>query len=375
MSDHISGPRALDEPIADITDFYAFSTPGRPGWITLVMNTVPFAQPGDGFSDGLLYRFRVRPIAPDGVRWPAFVPGDRELMLDCTFSELEATGNEEQQGSCRLPAGEVVSFRVGDEGGGEGVGLRAFAGLRWDPFFMDAPAALKTIATKQLCFTDPGHIYLDGKDVLGLVVELDCADLVGGLGPVAVVAETLTRGRHNLRIERTGRPEVKNLMLAPKQFDRVNRDLEIRDLYNMEDAFHLGESYTGAYRARLDANLAFWDRLDAKVDWPVDDQGAHPLRQLVLADYLVVDTSRPYTPCGSFLEPELAARDGRPHETCGGRTLNDDVMDTIFTLLVNGGNGPRVSDGIHGATRPASDEFPYMAKPNPDPPKQPEHDH
>ena len=30
------------------------------------------------------------------------------------------------------------------------------------------------------------------------------------------------------------------MMLAPKQFDLVNRDLEIRDLYNMEDAFHLG---------------------------------------------------------------------------------------------------------------------------------------
>ena len=45
-------------------------------------------------------------------------------------------------------------------------------------------------------------------------------------------------------------------MLAPKQFDQVNRDLEIRDLYNMEDGFALGESYPGAYRARLDANLA-----------------------------------------------------------------------------------------------------------------------
>ena len=89
-----------------------------------------------------------------------------------------------------------------------------------------------------------------------------------------MVAETLTRGRLNVRIERVGRPEVKNMMLAPKQFDQVNRDLEIRDLYNMEDAFHLGEGYTGAYRARLDANLAFWDGLDGKVDWPVDETGA-----------------------------------------------------------------------------------------------------
>ena len=38
---------------------------------------------------------------------------------------------------------------------------------------MDAPAALKTIATRKLSFTDPGAIYLDGKNVLSLVVEID----------------------------------------------------------------------------------------------------------------------------------------------------------------------------------------------------------
>ena len=62
-------------------------------------------------------------------------------------------------------------------------------------------------------------------------MELDTA-LLGGAELVAVVAETLTRGVFNVRIERVGRPEVKNMMLAPKQFDPVNRDLEIRDLYN-----------------------------------------------------------------------------------------------------------------------------------------------
>ena len=132
---------------------------------------------------------------------------------------------------------------------------------------MDAPAALKTIATGKLAFTDPASIYLDGKNVLSLVVEIDRA-LLGGAELVGVVAETLTRGKFNVRIERVGRPEVKNMMLAPKQFDPVNRDLEIRDLYNMEDAFHLADGYHGAYRARLNANLAFWDGLDGKTDWP-----------------------------------------------------------------------------------------------------------
>ena len=79
----------------------------------------------------------------------------------------------------------------------------------------------------------------------------------------------------------------------------------------MEDGFHLAEAYKGAYRARLNANLAFWDGLDGKVDWPVNGDG-HPLTELWLADYLVVDASRPYVEKGSFLRSSAQrARSGR----------------------------------------------------------------
>jgi hypothetical protein len=163
------------------------------------------------------------------------------------------------------------------------------------------------------------------------------------------------------------------MMLAPKEFDGVNRDLEIRDLYNMEDAFHLENTYLGAYRARLNANLAFWDGLDGTVDWPLDEDGNHPLTYLVLADYLIVDATKPYVEHGSYLEIELAALRGEAHQTCGGRTLNDDVIDTLFTQLVNAGNGPTIRDGVDHATRPAGRTFPYLASPNPDPPVLPKH--
>ena len=93
----------------------------------------------------------------------------------------------------------------------------------------------------------------------------------------------------------------------------------------------------------------------------------------MLADFLVVDLTKPYAEQGSFLEIELAALAGKPHQTCGGRALNDDVMDTIFTQLVNAGNGPVIRDGVDQATRPASRTFPYLAPPNPDPPEPPEH--
>lgn len=377
MSDHISGPRALADPIADITDVYAYPSPERPQNLVLVMNTLPFAQPSDVFSDGLLYRFRLRPLAQasrNGDRWPFVIDGD-EVVVDCVFSDLtggDGPRSREQEGTCTVSTGGAASFRVGDPDGGSGPGLRAFAGLRWDPFIMDAPAAMKTITTRKLAFTDPGAIYLDGKNVLSLVVELE-ADVVGGAPLVGVVAETLTRGRFNVRIERVGRPEVKNMMLGPKEFDGVNRDLEIRDLYNMEDAFHLENTYLGAYRARLNANLAFWDGLDGKVDWPLDENGNHPLTDLVLADFLIVDLTKPYVEAGSYLEIELAARRGDAHTTCGGRTLNDDVIDTLFTQLVNAGNGPVIRDGVDHATRPAGLAFPYLASPNPDPPQLPEH--
>jgi hypothetical protein len=297
MSDHISGPRALADPIADITDVYAFPSPERPGHLVLVMNTLPFAEPTDAFSDGLIYRFRVRPLVSSTTTDAVpFVVGVPELVFDCVFSapvRADAGQRVEQDVACTTPTGETVTARVNEEDG-SGAGLRVFAGPRWDPF--------------------------------SLVIEVDAA-LLGDVSIVGVVAETLTRGTFNVRIERVGRPEVKNMMLAMKQFDPVNRDLEIRDLYNMEDGFHLGEAYRGAYRARLNANLAFWDGLDGKTDWFPDVNGDHPLTSLVLADFLVVDLTKPYAERGSFLEIELARRSGRDHRTCGGRTLNDDVRD------------------------------------------------
>src|SRR3954447_7041435 len=311
MSDHISGPRALADPIADITDVYAFPSPERSGRLVLVMNTLPFAPPSARFSDGLVYRFRLRPVSAVTGSDPALLEvGAEEFAFDCVFS-VPANGNgggSDQDGACTTRAGETVCFRVNDVRGGSAHGVRVFAGPRWDPFILDAPAALRTIATGQLAFTDPSAIFLDGKNVLSLVVEVDCARLLEGAELVGVVAETLTRGTITVRLERVGRPEVKNLLLGPKQFDTVNRDLEIRDLYNSEDAFHLGSSYTHAYRARLNANLAFWDGLDGETHWPLGSGGAHPLTELVLADYLVVDVTKPYLEQGSFLEIELAAR-------------------------------------------------------------------
>ena len=156
--------------------------------------------------------------------------------------------------------------------------------------------------------------------------------------------------------------------MMDKASDAVNRDLDVRDLYSEEDGFKLRPDYLGAYRARLNGSMAFYDSLDGKTDWPLDAKGTHPLTEMLLADFLVVDMSKPFNEDG-YLEIERAMLRGEPHGTCGGRWLNHDIVDSLFTILINNGNGPRISDGVEGTAVPASRKFPYLSRPNPMPPK------
>jgi hypothetical protein len=178
----------------------------------------------------------------------------------------------------------------------------------------------------------------------------------------AVAAETVRAGKFPMRLERFGRVFVKNQLLGEYGVDTVNRELDLRELYNQEDPFELAPHYLGAYRARLNANLAALDGIDGKVDWPLRSDGTHPLTELYLGDYQVVDVAKPYSE-ESYLEIERALLEGRPHATCGGRSLNNDAVDANLTFVV-AGNGPRISDGVDQATERSSDSFPYLPAPN-----------
>ena len=359
MSDHFSGPRAQAGPQCDICDYYAFVSPQSPGSLVLIMNLVPLAPPSSTFSESIVHRMRTRPATIDGA---TFVPADAELTVDVTFESADPTGS--QKGSCTV-AGQTIPLVTGDETTGQGKGVRVFAGRRSDPFFIDTKAFFGSLRSGRLAFTDPGVPgQLEGADVLGIVVELDSDVLAaaGLTGLVATVAETLVAGPLAVRLERVGRPEVKNYLLGMTDFDQLNR-IELRDLYNLEDPFHLGPDYRDAYRSRLNANLAYLDSLDGHAGWSVDESGEHPLTDLLLDDRLILDLSRPFAET-SFLEIELAARDGRPHTSCGGRWLNENVMDTLYTLTIGGPGSPTISDNLTQATHPATTSFPYLVRPN-----------
>jgi hypothetical protein len=374
MADHFSGPRALADPASDIADVFAFPSPERPGHLVLVLDVFPAAAPTAQFSDAVTYRLRLRPLTVTTVgSRPALVSGTDEWTFAFRFGAQSPghDGGRSQPGTCTLPGGAEITFRTGEEQRATAPGVQIFAGARLDPFFIDLGAVLATELQEQLAFRPVSTNTLAGGNVLSVVVEFDVAAVLGtDAGPLlAVVGETLTSAGRPVRLERMGRAEIKNVIMRPKAFDPVNRDLEIRDLYNDEDPFDLRPDYVDAYRARLNANLAFFDRLDGRIDWPVDEHGNHPLTELLLADFLVVDASKPFADGGdSDLEIERALLAGRPHTTCGGRSPWDDIIDTLYTMLVGGLDGRRISDGLDQATPAPVRTFPYLIAPNPKPP-------
>ena len=221
MADHFSGPRALADPASDITDVYTFPSPERPGHLVLVLDVFPSAAATALFSDALSYRFRLRPVtATTAGGRPAFVAGADEYMFEVSFAVPSPDGGAVvQAGRCTTPSGVEIPFQVGEEKPTEMHGLRIFAGPRLDPFFIDLAAEQATHKLERLAFRPDGVNAVDGANVLSIILELDVATVLGpDTGPLlAVVGETVTSGGHPVRLERMGRPEIKNFILRGQE--------------------------------------------------------------------------------------------------------------------------------------------------------------
>jgi Domain of unknown function (DUF4331) len=360
MSDHFSGPAVMGDPTVDITDFYAFPSPERPGNLVLIMDVFPLATAQSFFSDVVTHRFRLRPLIRSGN---AVTSGTAEYTIDVTFSDVPE-GSAVQNAHIVTSDAREASFVVGTLF--EQDAVRVFAGLASDPFFMDVEAALRTDMSGKLSFNTRTNTVQD-RDVLSIVVELPFGSIVkcfDGVTLVGAIAENVvTRRGRPIRIERLGRPEIKNFVMANTMRDPRTKGLELRDLYNKEDAFALSPVYRPLYESRFDANLAFFDQLDGQTTWPIGADGRHPLRDLLIGDYLILDLARPFAP-GSFLEIERSLVNTQPNKSAGGRWLDDDILDEMLTLFVNGGKGERFGDGVDAPTKPASKIFPYVRDPN-----------
>jgi hypothetical protein len=204
-SDHQDTAEVELNPKMDMTDVYAFpgSTAGR---IVLVMNSRAFLTPGAtaadaSFDPDLLYQFKIdNSSTPDGRE---------DKVIQVTFSGTGAGQQVEVRGPVDPPVqgatdNEVADFSPAVTGlintnlGSSG-DIQIFAGPRDDPFFIDLEAAFCILpdrkpeggALSQPCaltpnpsapfyFRDPGVNYVEGFNVLSIVVELPSSLIENG---------------------------------------------------------------------------------------------------------------------------------------------------------------------------------------------------
>src|SRR6516164_8220999 len=361
MSDHVDGPRSIGEPAADLTDFFAFTSPENPGCTVLAACVFPYAGENAIFSNVIDYSIVVRRVTIAGVGNAAkFQSADDEIRFSFRFETLkrDAAGKAIQRGVCKLPGGRELPLTVNDETGAstpEG-DIRVFAGLRSDPFYLAwVVAELKKVPnllqhTNVLCFVvelDTCHVLDPARGALfGAIAETVPIPLPPGpLGPPA------------RRIDWVGRPEQTNIRLNNPAMSDID---DLRDLWNQQTPFEIPKQLQPLFLKRLKDSFAEWDMRDGNADWTPDALAANA--NVFLDDFLLFDVAKPITD-QSHLEIEKSTIEGRPYHTGGGRTVDANSIDILLTWLVNH-DRKFLQGGATGATKPGMKVFPYFATPN-----------
>ncbi len=197
-SDHADGLTTTLDRAADLTDIYTFTSPEDDSKLVLVMNVTPFASTRSRFSNAVDYVFRIRPI-DDAKTLKPTADASREQKIVCSFAGGMPVIEPKQRATCAFHLGgassESVQFdtRSSSFGAGGSVaknGVRVFAGVRSDSWFLDLGKTVKFISGTNVAKSS-GVNGLHGQNVLSIVVEIDKARLAGPL--LAVAAQTVRK--------------------------------------------------------------------------------------------------------------------------------------------------------------------------------------
>jgi hypothetical protein len=352
-SDHVDGPVAIGHGIADISDLYAFKTPGKSGHLSVVLNIHPFVSASGHFSEKVDYVVGIRKAKLNDKKTGFETFDDNSIR--CSF---KSPHGKDYRASCELNSGPSASAMVGQKkSSGD---FKLFAGMVSDPFFLDEAFVGSILKDGKLSKADKKENLLAKLNVLTIVLELDLDKVFNNYQNemVAVTAKSITQdfpGAGWRQVDWKGRPEVTNYTINP------NGSKELRDLYNQERPFSKKMEHAAEYRKRILTNITdFFDGQDGKKDWT--KKKANQLTSIILRDYIVV---APNLPCEGpgYMNIEYAIMNGTEINHCGGRKLTDDISDRLLSWYLTG-KLDTLDDGVDGPYRAVSNSFPYMAEPD-----------
>jgi len=324
-ADHLDAPSTKKDGRTDINDVYVF----HPGASQNLKRTVlaVTVNPAAGVISGTTFR--------PNARYELLIDNNGDARPDITIrTQFSAVDDGEQEYTVRRIKGDdskVIARGETNEVETED-GVKAFAGLRDDPFFFDLAAFNAGAA---FCPGGVGTDFFLGLNTSVIAVEVPTSMI--GSGPVGVWGRTVVGGD---QIERMGRPAILTVFIPPNPFEAGSTAEG-----NLEDQFNrtLPHRDQARWRGEVVNSLTFLHGLNDATDPNLgDDAGkVQGLANILLPDILTVDLSM----ATGFLN---------------GRGLADDVIDAELGLITE---GLITTDCVNNDSTFESG-FPYLGVPN-----------
>ena len=351
-ADHVDAP-GLTPPGGnfqlDVTDVYAWRA--KTGNTVLAVNVNGLTKKGQkpvfasgvpsvGKTKGVAYWLRVDNNG-DAV-------SDVDLKIEFTKPNakgvqlMKVSRNGKQLVSGKTSPGNGVTINRSN-------GVKAYAGLREDPFFFDLAgyldilAALDTDTTNDaksfVGCTSPRTDFFKGLNVSSIVIELPPSMLTrSGSTAIGVWAATTVGGK---QVDRMGRPAINTVFIPNNPFPGEQKG----QVPSKKSTFNKAQPKNdqAAFRNEVVNTLQVLFSLnDAAGDDKTDDMGKiNGLADVLLPDVLTFDTAK----SDGFLN---------------GRKLSDDVIDAELGLVTE---GTVKTDCVSKNDRKFWPNFPYLAAP------------
>ena len=339
-ADHRDGPLITQHLSADLNDIYIFLDPNDNSQVVAAMSVraliVPSENANSGFFDSTL-RFR--------FAFENTGDGTGDLFYDVTFTKQTSRSEPQvatikENGVTLFTGPTTVSSSTAKVAPppvittDSATGFKFFAGLLDDPFFFDLPAELRYINSLLSNKPDPAVFErardtFAGYNTMMIVLRIPASRLRGPAGDlVGLSGMTLTAKP----LDRVGVPGV-NMLLVP---------------YARKDEYNGASTYsdsTGRFRADIEQTLAQLHTNSAYIGM-IEDLAVKK------GDMLRLNLSIPNT--GTEGGKNVAAR------FPNGRRPNDDVIDTIVTLV---NNGVALKDNVNDNDVGMRNVFPFFAQP------------
>jgi hypothetical protein len=341
-ADHRDAPGVNEDPRADINDIYAFVNPND-GNVVLAMTVNPFqigGAPGIAFGQDVLYEFKVDNTG-DNVE---------DLVVQTTFGPVLSSSTP-QTFSVRGPAkprtaGTASSLLLtdtpsitGDANGSvvtaSGNVVKAFAGVRDDPFFFDLIFGFRLLGISPggPLSRAPGIDFFAGINCSIIAVEIPPNVLKGSAGNVLRIWATTGRAKN---LVRSGSVYLADTQTGPfSQIDRMAFPVENTVLMptRMKDAFNRSvPSQDHLFREEAIAHLVAINNDHTYSQTLVD--------AVLFPDVLTLDVTKPSQ---GFLN---------------GRRPQDDVIDIVLQAA---SKGVLAGDAVNTNDVPFLSDFPFFA--------------